>query len=60
MFNIIVYFFIILCIILGFMLDIIKSRMKFGLCKNGVMDEVFIVTVLKEVLKGLDYFYNNG
>lgn len=53
-------FFIMLCTIPGSMLDIIKSRMKSGPCKNGVMDEASIATVLKEVLKGLDYFHNNG
>ena len=44
----------------GSLLDIIKHRMKTMDCKHGVFDEVSIATVLKEVLKGLEYFHSNG
>uniref|UniRef100_U5EKR3 non-specific serine/threonine protein kinase n=1 Tax=Corethrella appendiculata TaxID=1370023 RepID=U5EKR3_9DIPT len=44
----------------GSLLDIIKHRMKTSNCKHGVFDEATIATVLKEVLKGLEYFHSNG
>ncbi|XP_047524353.1 STE20/SPS1-related proline-alanine-rich protein kinase-like isoform X1 [Pieris napi] len=44
----------------GSLRDVIKHKMKVSNCKHGVFDEVTIATVLKEVLKGLEYFHNNG
>ena len=46
--------------ILGSLLDIIKHKMRTGNCHNGVFDECTIATVLKEVLRGLEYFHKNG
>ncbi|XP_074029961.1 oxidative stress responsive kinase frayed isoform X3 [Leptinotarsa decemlineata] len=44
----------------GSLLDIIKHKMRTSNCKHGVFDEATIATVLKEVLKGLEYFHSNG
>jgi serine/threonine-protein kinase OSR1/STK39 len=44
----------------GSLLDILKHKMKTEDCRNGCFDEATIATVLKEVLKGLEYFHNNG
>ncbi|XP_055951171.1 serine/threonine-protein kinase OSR1-like isoform X2 [Argiope bruennichi] len=44
----------------GSLLDIIKHKMKTEDCKHGVFDEATVATVLREVLKGLEYFHNNG
>ncbi|CAF3337468.1 unnamed protein product [Rotaria socialis] len=44
----------------GSLLDVIRYTMQRGNCRNGVLDEVAIATVLREVIKGLDYFHSNG
>ncbi len=44
----------------GSLLDIIKHKVKSQDCRRGVFDEASIATVLREVLKGLEYFHNNG
>lgn len=44
----------------GSLLEILKFRMKTMNVKNGVLDESSIATVLREVLKGLEYFHANG
>ena len=40
-------------------MEIIKHVSAKGI-KGGVLDEIVIATVLKEVLLGLEYFHSNG
>ncbi|XP_063395539.1 STE20/SPS1-related proline-alanine-rich protein kinase-like [Cydia fagiglandana] len=44
----------------GSLLDIIKHKVRATNCRHGVFDEATIATVLKEVLRGLEYFHQNG
>ena len=41
------------------MLDFIKHQKKLGKGTDGVLEEVIIASVLREVLKGLEYFHSN-
>ena len=44
----------------GSMLDVIKHQKKKGHCEDGILDESVIASVLREVLKGLNYFHSQG
>ncbi|OAF68288.1 Pseudokinase ALS2CR2 [Intoshia linei] len=44
----------------GSALDFIKAKSKLPDSKNGVLDDVLIATILKEVIKGLDYIHSNN
>jgi serine/threonine-protein kinase OSR1/STK39 len=47
----------------GSMFDILKRKIKLmgkDAASHGVLDEVTIATVLKEVLRGLDYLHSSG
>lgn len=44
----------------GSMLDVIKHQKKKGHCEDGILDEAVIASVLREVLKGLNYFHSQG
>jgi len=44
----------------GSLLDLIKQAMRNRDCSDGVLDEETIATLVKEVLKGLDYLHRSG
>ncbi|XP_071966084.1 serine/threonine-protein kinase OSR1-like [Antedon mediterranea] len=44
----------------GSVLDIIKHKIKKGKNKGELLDEITIATILREVLKGLEYLHESG
>ncbi|KAI0977716.1 hypothetical protein GJ496_005715 [Pomphorhynchus laevis] len=44
----------------GSLLDVIKTTVAKRDCFGGVLDEIAIASILREVLQGLEYFHKNG